>query len=328
MRTRSFLCGWALVLLTVSFLDVYPAGATSSGELAAEKAFSQKNYAEVVRLLMPNLAHLSRNGLIALGKSQSELKNTTAALKAFSAGMALDAKDVELKSLYGRELIRAGKDKDGMTVLKEVLDASPKYLPAYRILIEHYEKKKNKYELRLIYQDLVEKFGEKPEFVTKLCELTTMDGLFDLSKKYCTLGVSQTPREPENYVYLGLTFKYTQLPDEAERYLKRAADSFSKSNLAQLNYAQFLEDKKSFVQAFKYYGRAVAADAASVPGLIGLGNTGLEIQKLAESLDAFQKACKLDKTTIAAFRKATNTLRLARNEAWKRKFEVGVELCN
>ncbi len=293
----------------------------------ANKSFIQKDYLRVIDLLMPRLSELDREAIILLGKSQSELQNQTAAIKVYSAGLSQFPKDIEIKTLLGHELYRTGKDNEGMLTLKEVVESNPRYLQAYRFLIEIYEKRKNKYELRLIYQDLVEKFGEKPEFISKLCGLTSLEGFHDMAIKYCTRGIQLSPREPDNYVYLGLTNKDLGKTDEAVKNLKRAADSHSKSEFAQISYAQYLEEKKNYIEAYKYYQRAIQQHKNSMAGWLGVANTGLEIQKLAESLSAYTTACKMNKSTLPSFRRATNALRLAKNETWKKKFENELERC-
>ena len=314
-------------LLTVSLLDFNPALAGTFQDPKAQTAFKNKQYERVVEILMPRLADLNRDSILILGKSQSELKNPTAAIKVFSAGLSMQPKDVELKSLIGGELFKSGKDRDAMVTLKEVIEINPKYLQAYRLLIQIYEKKKNKYEQRLLYQDMVDRFGEKPEFITKLCGLTSLEGFYDLAMKYCNSGIQANPMEPDNYVYLGLTYRDTGKLELAEKNLKHAADSFANSELSQVTYGQFLEERKDFILAFNYYKRATQKHESSIAGWLGVGNTGLEIQKLEESLIAFTIACKLDKSALPAIRRATNTLRLAKNEAWKKRFEAATESC-
>jgi tetratricopeptide (TPR) repeat protein len=330
MNARTLLCGWALALLTVSLLDFHRALAVSTAVddiAAANAAYAQKDYARVIGLLMPKLAELDRASFIQLGKSQSEMKNQAAAVRVFSTALSQHPKDIEIKSLLGYALFKSGKDNDGMLTLKEVVDVNPRYMQAYRYLIEIYEMKKNRYELRLIYQDLVDKMGEKSEFISKLCGLTSLEGFHQLALKYCNRGIELNPREADNYVYLGLTNKDLGNSEEASKNLKLAANAHSKSEFAQISYAHFLEEKKNFVEAFKYYQRAVKADKESLAGWVGVGSTGLEIQKLSNSLAAFTTACDLSKTVLPAFRRATNALRLAKNDLWKKKFEIELEKC-
>jgi len=325
---KSFILGLGLII-TVSFLDVGQVWTLAQADdiQTAQVALKKKEYQKVIDLLSPKVEQLSRDGLFLLAKSYSFTNNHEAAIKAYTACLALNSKDHEAKTLIGAEQVKSGKDKEALATLKEALEINPSYELAYKILIQYYEKKKNKYELRLLYEDLIQNVGESVEAVTKLCELTTLDRLYDVAFKYCQRGIILSPQTPENYIYSGISSNETGQSDKADQLLKKAADDFPKSELAQLSYAQHLDDKKNFIGSYSYYKKTLVAKADSVPGLLGLGNSGLEIQKYAESLDAYSKACKLDRKMLPAFRKATNTLRTMKNQEWLKKFETGVESC-
>lgn len=321
------------LFVCVSFLDV---GRGSGQALAynlteAQAALKQKQYEKVIELLSPEIEKLNREGLFVLAKAYSSLKKHEAAIKAYTACLALNPKDYEAKTLIGAEQFVSAKDKDrekeALNTLKEALEINPKFVPAYRVLIHYYAKKKNKYEQRLLYEDMVENVGETTEAVTKLCELTAQDRLYDLGIKHCQNGIQRDPKIDSNYVYLGISYKETGEAEAAERYLKKAAADFPKSLLAQLTYAQYLDEKKNFIASYGYYKNATVANPKSIEALIGLGNSSLEIQKYAESLDAFVKACKLDKKSLPAIRRATNTLRTMKIADWLKKFEAGVDQC-
>lgn len=321
---KSLFLSLALVM-TVSILDIRPAQAYEAA--AVQKSLKAKDYNKVISMLSPEVEKLDRQGLFALAKAYSALKKSEAAIKAYTAALSLNPEDVEAKTLIGAEQMVSNKEKEALVTLKEALEIRNDFVPAFKLLIRLYEKRKNKYELRLLYQDLVEKIGPKAEYLTQLCELTTTDGLYDLSEKYCQQGIEKNSKEPNNFVYLGLTRKETGKTKDAEGILKKVADDFPKSALAQNTYAQHQEEKKNFISAYAYYKKAIVADAKSVTGYLGVAQSALEIQKYQESLDGFMKACKLDKTTLPAFRKATNTLRTMKIEEWLRKFEKQSESC-
>lgn len=317
------------LFLSVSILDVGQ-GLNLSWAYdlpGAQAALKQKNYEKVIEMLSPEIEKLNREGLFTLAKAYSSLKKHEAAIKAYTAVLSMNPKDHEAKTLIGAEQFVSGKDREALATLKEVLEMKPNFVLAYRILIRYYEKKKNKYEQRLLYEDLISNVGESTEAVTKLCELTATDRLYDNAMKYCQKGIARDPKVDSNYVYLGLTFRETGEIEKAEQNLKKAATDFPKSLLAQLTYAQFLDEKKNYISSYSYYKNALFADPSSIQALIGLGNSSLEIQKYAESLEAFSKACKLDKKTIPAFRKATNVLRTMKISDWLKKFEMAVDKC-
>lgn len=317
----------SLALVTfVSLLDVRLVLAYDAIEV--QKDLKAKDYQKVINSLSPEVEKLDRVGLFALAKAYSAQKKSEAAIKAYTAALALNTKDVEAKTLIGAEQLVSGKEKEALITLKEALEIKSDFVPAFKLLARIYEKRKNKYELRLLYQDLVEKVGSKPEYLTKLCELTTIDGLYDLSTKYCQQGIEKSPQEAANFVHLGITRKETGKSKEAEEILKNAADKFPQSVKAQNTYASHQVENKNFISAYTYFKKATEAGPKDISSLIGLAQSALEIQKYQESLDAFKRACVLDKTTIPTFRRATNTLRNMKIEDWLKKFESQVEQCD
>jgi tetratricopeptide (TPR) repeat protein len=327
MKFRALLPTFLLVLSFVSKWDVCRAESKGLDPSAAQAAFQAKNYQVVVDGLMPQLADLDRNAILILGRSNSQLKNTVAAQKVFFTGITKFPQDLEIKTFLGLEQFKAGRAKEAIVTLKEVLEKNAKFYMAYQVLVHIYEKQKNYYELRLLYQDIIAKFGERYEFISKLCERSTLDGFYDLSKKYCELGTDIAPKEPLCLIYLGITQKYTGQKELAEKSLRRAADSFSKSEFAQVSAGEYFEGEKNYIEAYKYFHRGIQANPKSVKALLGVGESGVEIQKLQEALDAYIQLCKIDKSTVAQFRKSANILRLAKNQTWLAKFEAGIEKC-
>lgn len=343
---RVFLLGLGLIIC-VSILDVdrgynhlwasdLPTAKTAAPQAAAPKSdiiekakkfAAQKDYSNVISTLSSEIESLNREGLFLLAKAYSMTKNSSSAIKAYTAALSLNPKDVEAKTLIGAEQFSSGKDDEAILTLKETLEINPRFVAAYRVLIRIYEKKKNKYELRLLYQDLVEKTSERPEYVTALCALTTEDSLYDLSYRYCNKGIQQNSKNPNNHVNLGITLKDTGKTDEAEKVLKKASTDFKDSEFAQITYAKFMEEKKNFIASYGLYKQASAINPKSNEALLGLAKSSMEIQKYADALSAFQTACKIDKTMMPAFRKATNTLRTSKIADWLKKFEEGVEGC-
>jgi len=325
---KSLLLGLGLIL-GVSFLDVGQVWtlARAADLQAAQAAAKKQDHQKVIELLSPQVEKLSRDGLMLLAKAYSATGNHEAAIKTYTACLATNAKDFEAKGQIGSEQLDLGKDKDALATLKEALELNPSYAPTYKILVRYYEKKQNKYELRLLYEDMIDNLGESIEAITKLCELTTLDRLYDLAAKYCQRGIALSPQTPENFIYYGITSKETGHPEKADENLKKAAEEFPKSELAQLSYAKHLDEKKNFIGSYSYYKKAVIAKADSIPGLVGLGTSSFEIQKYAESLEAFSKACKLDRKTLPSFRRVTNSLRTMKIQDWLKKFETGVEAC-
>jgi tetratricopeptide (TPR) repeat protein len=313
------------LLATVVILDIGRAYAYDPKAL--KKAIQSKDAQQLVNLLSPEIEKLNPKDLVLLAKAYSDTKNSEAAIKTYTAALSKNPKDFTSKTAIASEQFSIGKDSLAIVTAREALELNDKYLPAYNVLIKIYEKRENKYELRLLYEDMLQKKLNSVNYIAQLCELTTLDRLYDLALKYCQNGISKDPENPVSYVYLGLTYRDTEEPKKAEMLLRRAAIRFPQSLLAQITYAIYLEEKKSFVEAYNYFKRATLADSKSEEAFVGLGKAALEIQKYQESLDAFKAACLLDKRTLPAIRRATNTLRTMKIESWIKAFDQASERC-
>lgn len=314
-------------VLTV-VLGVWANSLPKVGVSEATSLYKKGHFQKVIDGLSPHIEKLSRQEILLLGNSYSGLKNHRAAFKTFNSLLGTLPKDPEIKTLMGREQFRMGKENEALNLLKEALSENDKYEPAYLLTAEIYQKRKNNYELRMVYQDMIEKIGEKPIYVLKVCESATLDGLYELSAKTCRRSMQLNSKEPLSYIFLGLTLKETGDPNQGQSFLKQAADSFPKSAKAQIVFGHFLEEKKNFVQAYNYFLRATQADPKSTEAWVGMGLNGTEIQKYQESLRAFEASCRVDATnTIQQFRRAASTLRTYGVSKWLEKYEAGIENC-
>jgi tetratricopeptide (TPR) repeat protein len=310
-----------LILLSVSFLNAFAASPDSDLIKKANADFNQKKYEKVIEALGPKQAELTEFGFSLLGRSYSQVQKNTAAVKVFEVALSKFPKSVELKSLYGRELYFLKKEKDAVTALKEAIELDKKYEPTYQFLISIFEKSKNTYELRQIYQDMILHIGEKYEYVARLCELSQKQGLHDVSQKHCNRCIELNPRRPDCAVYLALTQKDASEVDKAIATLKKTASSFSKSELAQLTLAQVLYEQKSYIDSFKYFGRALQVNPKSFDALVGHGLAGVEIQNFDSAFKSFKRACVQNKNASASIRKALVSVRQFQNKEWESKFE-------
>lgn len=316
---------WILVL----FLD-FGWGAPGGNPIdlaAAKTALNAKEFDKVTELISPHLDVANKEAFLILSRAYIGQGNLAMAQKTLATGRSKYAEDPEFPTELGRVYLGLNKDREAKSILKEVTEAHPKYEPAYLVMAEMYEKRKNRYELRLLYQDLVEHVSQKAEYFTKLCDLSTQEGLYDLAFKYCNEALRKNPKEPMNYINLGSSYKETGNSAEANNNYKKAADSFSKSEPAQFAYAQFLDEQKKSVESYKYFKRASEADAKSLRAWLGYGFSAIEIQKFQDSLTAFEKVCELDRNGIKQVRKAASLIKTLSQPQWMKKYEDLIRHC-
>jgi len=304
--------------------------APESSRLAtAEAAFKKGEYDKVTDLLWKNIDKLDRKELLLLAVTHEKKKEPANILKVTNILTGKNAKDYEAFYLTGTAYMMMNKkDSDALEALKTSLEINPKYQPAYEKLAEMYEKKKNNYELRIVYQDMIDNIGRKPEFLTQLCDINTKDKQEDQALTYCKEAIQKDPKVAANHVNLGLTQLQAGDADEAKKSLKTAADAHSKSEFAQYTYANLLETQKNYLDANKYYQTCTNADAKSSRCWLGYATSSFELRKFDAALEAYKKACKLDQKTAVNFRKATTSLRNSKDSTWTKQYETASESCS
>lgn len=317
-----------LLAMTVLILDFGWAMASGLDLSAAKAAMKSKEYQRVIDQISPQLDVASREAFLLLARAYSGIENHTMAFKTLTAGQAKFKGDKEIATELGRTQFALNKEREAKAILKDVIDLNPKYEPAYLAMAEIYEKRKNKYELRMLYQDLVTNVGEKPIYLVKLCDLSTKEGLYELSFKHCERAMSLNPKEPLNYVNIATAYNQTGQSAKADSYFKKAADSFSRSEMAQASYALFLDDNKNYVVSYPYWKKATLADPQSSRAWAGLAFSSLEIQKFADSISAFEKLCEVDKDAERQLRRAAGQLKTMSQATWYEKMLELISRCD
>lgn len=299
---------------------------------SVQKLFEEKNYQKVVDILEPKSEKLSVNELLILGKAYSQIKNSYSAGKIFQLILAQEPKNAEVMALLGEVYLATKKEKEGLQALKDSLSMNPKNTTAYSILIQHYERLGNKYELRLIYEDMNKYIGETDYSIRKLCELYTSGGIYDLSKKFCTRGIEINKKLPENYINLAISLDATGDSQTADATFIKAVGLFPKSSETLLSYAKHLEEQKKFSQAYGFYKKSYSMNPASIKAALGTAFMGIELQKFSEALPIYQKICKKSKETLIGFRKALSLMRTQKDnptaQQWLPKYESALGQCD
>ena len=295
----------------------------------AEEHFKKGEYDKVTALLWPQVDKIERKSLVLLAKAHEKRKEASEMIRALNILIGKDAKDFEAHTLMGNAHLLEKKNKDAMESYKKALEFNARYEPAYDGLIRLYGERKppNLYELRILYQDMIDAIGARPVYLRKLCEVNTQDNTFEAAIQTCKEAISKDSSVADPYVYLALSYAGMGEDKRAQSGLKKAAKDFPKSELAQFQYAKTLEDQKNYVDAMKVYKAATEADAQSARSWLGLANSSFEIRKYDVALSAYKLACKYDKKTAVSFRRATTVLRNTRNTQWLSQFENSSENC-
>lgn len=287
----------------------------TSGVQQAKRAYAAGDFKKAEELFWKNIVHLDLMDLKLLMRSAEKNKHYDESLKAAELVLAKNEGDEEALTMIGEFHSRKTSQKDSNQLaidhFKKAIESNSKYQPAYEALIRHYEaridhldklkqdKQKNYYELRILYQDMLKVFGERADHLSALCRINTLDAQLDQAQEVCLKAIEKNKADPQPYVYLGLAFRQAQDADEAKKYLRFASSRFTKSELAQVTWADFLEEQKDYIQAYKHYLDATVINDKSGDAWRGVGRNAIQINKADEAYNAFQKACGYDPKSAA-----------------------------
>lgn len=289
--------------------------------------FDKKEYSKMTPILWAKIDMLTRSEMILLVKAHYLNKEYNESIKAANLMIAKDEKDEEALTYLGLNSLRKKKDREAKEFFRKATEVNPLYTPALDGLVEIYEKNNNFYELRLIYQDLIKKLGDRAELLKKLCDINTKDGVNDSAIEFCRKGTIKDPKTPENFVNLGIVYKNIGENDKAKQQLSSAASKFPSSDVAQMQFAIFLEEQKNYIEAYKFYGLCNKANSYVERCWVGLANTSFQILKFKESYDALKKACNFNRKHSFIGRKAALQARNAKQSDWAKKFETLADIC-
>ncbi|MBO9666738.1 MAG: tetratricopeptide repeat protein [Bdellovibrio sp.] len=295
----------------------------------AQAFYDQKDYEKTTLLLWKQIDRLDRKGILLLARAHEARKEPTEMIRALNNLIGKDEKDFEAYSLMGNAYQIQKKPKEALEAYKKALEINPKYEPSYDSLMTMYEQRSppNLYEMRILAQDMIDNIGHRPQYLAKLCEINTNDSLYEPAIEACKEAIQKDPQRADAYVNQGLSYKGTGDDEKAVKILKKAAMDFPKSEFAQFTYGKHLEEQKNYLEAIKYYKTGTEADPKAARSWLGLATSSFELKKYEVALISYKNACKYDKKTAVAFRRATTVLRNTKVSDWALKFEAASDNC-
>jgi tetratricopeptide (TPR) repeat protein len=215
-----------------------------------------------------------------------------------------------------------------LAAYKAAIEINRTYRPAYDGLIGAYEQYKNYYELRILLEDMLKRFGKAPEILANLCRRNTIDGYFSNARRTCIDAIGSDSKNAENYVYLSLIENNQGNLKRAESLLKKVTAKFPQSEFAHSNYADYLAQQKNLPGAESYFKNATLADKKSYRAQIGLAQTSFELKHYETALAAFREACTLfPHQTYRKLKKAADLLRHRKEKNLEEVYLISMHKC-
>ena len=293
--------------------------------------YDKGDFEKTTLLLWKQIDKINRAGFLLLSRAHEQRKEYSEMVRVLNILVAKNEKDFEALTQLGNAFSLQKKTKDALENYKKAIEVNPKFEAAYQGVANLYEKRTppNLYELRILYQDMIDNMGPKGTYLQKLCEINSRDDMaVEASIETCRKATVKDPHTADAFVNLGNSLKASGKNEEAIELLKKTANTFPKSEFAQYSFAKVLEGQKNSVEAMKYYKAGTDIDPKSARSWLGLANSSFEVKKYEVAFIGFKNACKYDRKNAVAFRKATTFLRNNKVSEWIGKYEAAAESCS
>lgn len=294
-----------------------PAPVSPAISAALKKASAleeKKSYDEVVKLLKPLVDQLPRHGILILSRAYRATKTYQGELQMLDLVLAKNEKDYVVKTQEADVLVKLGRLEEATASYQAAKDLNKQYRPAYEGHWLALEKAKDLYEARTKLSDMIKVFGPTPKSQSELCRLFSNQDFLQKSEEHCRKAIELDPKNPTNYVHLGLSLRDQEHIDEAAKILVDAAKRFPASENVLATAAEMKANKKDYAMSYDLYKKATVVDPKSVRSWLGLAKSAHELQKYPEALDAFKKSCMMERKNSIQIRNAGQELKKNGNE--------------
>jgi tetratricopeptide (TPR) repeat protein len=304
----------------------------------ARSHFDAGKFDKVIELLNPYTDQLDASGFVMLAISYSNKKDFANEVRVLSIIAANQEENYKWQMLLAQAYLKqAGQNPDstnsaellteGIRHLRTTLKMSPKYKPAFDLLLSTLLQQKANNEARELLAEGISKFGPRPDLFKELCRLDAMDGYLVQAVEHCRESIKISTAYPDHYVYLVQALYDQKENIQAERLAVNASKRFPRSEFVQWATGTLFLKKKNYPVAARYFRTAVKAKPDSSRAQFGLAQSLFEQGQEAEALDYFVKACKADGSTNEVFHTYAGRMKLTKNSALAKQYVQQANTC-
>jgi len=301
--------------------------------------FANENKPEkTIELLNPYTDQLDENGFLLLASSYAKRKDFANEVRILNFLMNKDEENFKWHMLLAQAYLKQASEvtdekrnrdllTSGIQRLRRALQLSPKYKPAFDLLLNTFLQQRANNEAREMLMEGITKFGKRPELFRELCRLDSQDGFLVQAVNNCTESIKLTPEYADHYVYLVQALHDQKEDLRAEKQIVKAAKKFPQSEFVQWAAGELFFRKKNYPVAARYFQVAVKATPGSGRAQFGLAKALFEAGDEAGALEPFIQACKLDAASLETFLGATGRMKQKGSSELTQKYIKATNTC-
>lgn len=207
-----------------------------------------------------------------------------------------------------------------LEALKTAVTNAKKNARPYVVLANVYEKLGNRYEARIVYQDMIKQKIETAFAFSRLCHSFAVESYFDEALKNCNKALELDPKDMNSLVTLGKMLVDKGSKGEGMFKLAKAIALFPKEAMAYRVRGQIYLNDGNHTLARKDLGRALALDPKDGESAVGLGVALFESGLYDQALIAFTEAAHIDRKYLQEFSRRQRMLSIKREVQAASKF--------
>jgi len=295
-----------------------------SGSLTTTQATENK-YQEGLRLLRTNQPEKARvqfedyisekpsaQRLFDVGKAYAKYGNWQKAAQYYEQVTKQLPNSAQAWVELGLAQYENKKTDDALDALTTAKRLARKDSRPYIVLANIYEKIRNYYEARVVYQDMLKLKIENAFAASRLCHLFSIESYYDEALKFCKTAVDLDPNDMNASVTLGKTLVDKGRRQEGLFQLARAATHFKNEAMPYRVRGMIYLADGNYTMARKDLGVALGLDANDAESAGGLGQAFFESGLYDQALVAYTEAAHLDKKMINELARRARMLSIKR----------------
>lgn len=220
------------------------------------------------------------------------------------------------------EAIQIFRDAIAADKAKDIKSPTP-----YEALLRVLQENNSKYETRELLREMIEKFGEKPAYLTILCTREALDGYLVQAKDSCQKAIDKNPKDEKAKLALVQVLFDQKEEDAGMKLLEATAQQFAGNDEVQYFAGHTYFKKNNFLVAKRFLQKAVALAPNKAQPQLLLGKTLVKLKEDQEALGHFVKACKIDPLTQNDFQLISSEVR-QRSSKYAEQFSSLSSSCN
>lgn len=291
--------------------------------------FEKKQYEAIILKWGGQALQLKREEQFLLAQSYFYQKNNKQAIRIYELMLQTNPKDApawrKIASLYKEE----AKFSEAISALKKAIEINPNYEPAYLELAQSIlgYKTKSWYEVRMIYEDLVAKFGLKIEYQREICDLAVKEGQHVAAEEACTKAIKLKADDTKVLLAQGQLLRDLQKTEQANSFYTNLSVKFDKDFNVQLVCGDYFKAQGKKILAIECYQKANHLQP-DYPGLdLHLARLGCEMQNWDLCDEKYRSVCKTNKKIRSEVRVRIKELKDLGATDFINKFEETLKSC-